>query len=329
MKKKIALLLAVLMTVSLLLSGCGGTSSPDGSSGGMSSAAAGRPLMLWEVTSPENGDQHLYLMGTIHYGEADMYPMEAPIEEAFAVSDALAVEIDLLAFEEDTAYVRQLSDQFTYYSDGSAAKDHLSEETYTAAKTVLQENQLYQEWLERCKVSQWSSLLQGIATAKTGLQAAYGVDRYLLRRAKETDKVIYELESVEFQWKMMDDFSDDLQELILTGSLDIDGQAEATRQVFDAWKAGDSESMAAVDLSAATPEQKALLEEYYEAMLYDRNDAMTKKAEAYLQSGETVFFAVGGGHMGGSRGIVAQLREKGYNVRQIGADDTLSLPQAA
>ena len=62
---------------------------------------------------------------------------------------------------------------------------------------------------------------------------------------------------------------------------------------------------------------KDLLEEYNNAMGPDRNDDMLKVAVEYLESGETVFYAVGLAHLLAPDGLVHPLRDAGYTVELV------------
>src|SRR5260370_19006566 len=55
-------------------------------------APATKKAIFWKVSSPTSTT---YLLGSIHLGTKDMYPLPAEIEDAFAGSAALLVEADV------------------------------------------------------------------------------------------------------------------------------------------------------------------------------------------------------------------------------------------
>ena len=57
--------------------------------------------------------------------------------------------------------------------------------------------------------------------------------------------------------------------------------------------------------------------EYNQAMSYDRNDGMLKKAIEYLESGDVIFYAVGLAHLLADDGLVNTLRDAGYTVELV------------
>ena len=55
-------------------------------------AAPVKKAMFWKVSSADNV---AYLLGSIHLGSKDMYPLAKEIEDAFERSAALIVEVDI------------------------------------------------------------------------------------------------------------------------------------------------------------------------------------------------------------------------------------------
>ena len=70
-----------------------------------------------------------------------------------------------------------------------------------------------------------------------------------------------------------------------------------------------------------TPEELAEIEgyiaEYNQAIAVQRDELMLEKAIEYLESGNTVFYAVGLAHLLSETGLVDGLREAGYTVEIV------------
>ena len=66
-----------------------------------------------------------------------------------------------------------------------------------------------------------------------------------------------------------------------------------------------------------TAEQKKLYETYQKKLITERDAGMVKAAKGYLESGKTVFMAVGHAHVIGKNGIAAQLKAAGYTVEIV------------
>ena len=105
---------------------------------------------------------------------------------------------------------------------------------------------------------------------------------------------------------------------------------ESIMELYELWCAGDEAALREelsdeVDMTDWTEEEKTeyeevkhLIEEYNQAMSYDRNDGMLEKAIEYLESGDVVFYAVGLAHLlNNVNGLVDTLREAGYTVELV------------
>ncbi len=309
-----AWVLALLLIFPIILSGCGETEKSNSSSNIKESQS---PAM-WEVTS-KDGATKLYLFGSIHAADDSAYPLDQMICDAFVSSEYLAVEADIVAYENDSDAQIETANK-CFYSDGTTIKDHISKETYEMAKKALEDAGMYDVGLDKGKPFVWYSLLQGIPAQKLKLDLSKGLDKYFLNEAKNVDKKILEVESIDFQLNMLLDFSDDIQDFVIKDSTQIDTQTIAFKELYSSWSRGDMESLekSANDyIKLLSDNDRAACEKYNKAFLTDRNVGMVEKAEQYLSEGKNTFFVVGAMHMIGSDGIVELLKQKGYTVNRV------------
>src|SRR5215472_5763828 len=80
---------------------------------------------LWRVTGSKGV---VYLLGTIHVGKADFYPLPPVIEDSFKKADRLIEEVDL-SEPAETARMRQWVTADGGYANGDTITNHLSEVT--------------------------------------------------------------------------------------------------------------------------------------------------------------------------------------------------------
>jgi len=210
------------------------------------------------------------------------------------------------------------------YKDGSTIKDHVSEEVYQAAVEILKENNMYSSLLDMYMPIMWSSSIDMFLTEKSGLDSNLGIDRHLLNLSKENGKEILEVESMEYQTDMMANFSGGLQELLLEVSVgaykNYDESVSELYALVEAWGSGDEGKITAIlyeEEEFESEEEKALYEEYSNALIVERNNNMTVYAENALKSGKEVFICVGAAHIVGDGAIAENLRELGYTVELI------------
>ena len=157
------------------------------------------------------------------------------------------------------------------------------------------------------------------------LDSEKGIDRYFINTAKEEGKPILEIESVQEQMDMQLNYSMPLQVLLFEQSLtDPTAQGLAMKLMYQNWRSGnDSALMGDMDYSYAElvqlygEEEGGLYYEYYYELGEKRNIKMADTAQQYMDEGKNVFYVVGAAHMGGEKGIVSLLEQRGYTVEKI------------
>src|SRR5690348_6467779 len=78
-------------------------------------AAEGENVFLWQVTSDSGGE--VFLLGSIHDGVPEWYPLSETIEQAFEKSSSLTVELDNA--KADRERVAKLVEEKGTYQDDS------------------------------------------------------------------------------------------------------------------------------------------------------------------------------------------------------------------
>ena len=265
----------------------------------------------------------VWLFGSVHIGREDYYPLPAYVLDAFDGADSLAVEADMIAFEKDTNLQTQVM-SCLQYRDGTTTQDHLPKDLYKSAVAVLRSLNVYSPTMELYCPIFWSELIDGYTSARAGANGDLGVDQHLLERAYAAKKEVLEIESVQFQYQMLADFSDELQALLLESSLykcqnPIMVRAEL-ETLLDLWASGDEDAFTAylADEEGDMTEEEALLnKEYNDAMVVNRNRSMADYAENALRSGKEVFICVGAAHVVGDGAVADLLSQRGYTVERV------------
>ncbi len=278
--------------------------------------------LLYKVT--DDSGNVVWLFGSIHIGREDYYPLPDYVMNAFNSSDVLAVEADIVAFEQDTDAQEAALMQFIYM-DGSTITDHISAELYQELVNILTENNSYIPWLDLYKPYMWYNFISSFIMEKVEANSELGIDRYFINLANEKNVEIEEIESVDSQYAMFANFSDELMEIMLAAEIDsYNNISEAKEQyevLLDLWASGDEaalrEYLSEGDSEFDSAEDEALYNEYNNAMIVNRNKLMTDYADDALNSGEEVFICVGAAHVVGDGGMVDMLRNRGYTVELV------------
>ena len=280
------------------------------------------PLM-WSAEDTSTGGK-IYFLGSIHCGDENTNSYPDYVWNAYNESDSIAVECDIVAYASDIeAQKKSLLDYA--YNDGSRISDHIDAELLSNAKKLLGDNDMYTVYYDFYKPALWSDLISGITVDNAEMSSDYGVDRFFINKANDDKKKILEIESVEFQSKMLTGFSDELQELMLRDAVDsaLSGEdVEGLKELYTDWKSGNYDLLNTMlfeetDYSEYTEEELVLLDDYNNQLTTERNIGMLDTAVDYLNNGQKVFYIVGTAHFIGYDGIVSLLEDKGYTVELI------------
>lgn len=282
--------------------------------------------LFYHVTG-DNG-QEMWLLGTIHVGDARTAYLPQEIYDALEASAALAVEVDVIEFEKklqsDQKLLSVVAENY-YYTDGSTVVDHADPELLTEAETYMKATGNYSSNLTMMKPAVWANMLENTyLRLGYALSANKGVDRRLIMLANENNKMVMEVESGEDQIKLLTGYSDELQELLLETAISYEPNElwQETAKLYEMWCRGDEAELISYlndpsDEEELSDEEKALMEEYNNAMIVTRNDAMLQEAIEYLETEHTFFFAVGLAHLLQDNGLVDGLRDAGYTVELV------------
>ncbi len=260
---------------------------------------------LWKVQSKQNT---IYLLGTIHVGTEDMYPLNPVIEKAFEQSNVLVAEINPNKVNRNKVL------KLMNYSDNDTLENHVSKKTYALVKKRIQELNLSEPMIKKMKP--WAAAFTIIFAkyAQMGLHLKYGIESHFF--AKATNKKLIGLETAESQMKIFNNLSDNIQEQFLYHSItDFDEQKKILHKMINTWLKGDAKSFHAVFQKEITKVPKLI--PLYKQLVDERNKKMIRKIEQLLRSKDSYFVMIGSGHLVGKKGIVQVLKSKGYSVTQI------------
>ena len=288
---------------------------------------AGSKGLLWKAT---NGENTLYLLGTIHLDRDNVYPLHKSVREALQASEEVIFELDLND-QEGIALLQSLQT----YSDGTTLADHISPELYQRVQTMAaalgmgaNDLDLYKPW---ALASTFSTL--SLQNDTTGANAM-AIDSYINAAAVNSGKTIGAVETYAFQGGIFDGLSTEYQQAYLNSSLTVlegvlsgttaapadeaylQAQEEMISGMFAAWKDRDPEAFGKVYNKTAIINSD---DELNSKLFTERDPGMIQAAANYLETegSHTYFLAVGAGHMVDPGGIVSGLRALGYTVELV------------
>ncbi len=265
---------------------------------------------LWKVTGP---NATIYLFGTIHLLPADVRWFDGNVARAFAQSDTLVTEI----LDPTPEQMRRIVAAKAMLPPGQMRPDPLTLDERQRLAAVLAANhlpaalgsELFQPWF----------VAVSLATApmmQLGYDPANGVDVALGKRAQALHHPQVALETVEYQLGLFAGLPLAVQKTYLMEVMkqlpDIKTQLTG---VIHAWETGHAAELA--KLMNADEDDPQMMQ----ILLIDRNRAWARWIQARLakpaRPHETLFIAVGAGHLAGSGSVMDQLRALGIASERV------------
>jgi uncharacterized protein len=267
---------------------------------------------LWKVSSKT---ATLYLFGSLHVGNDDLFPMPKEIEQAFADSKKLVVEVNTEGL--DPAKVMQMTLQKGMYPKGETLTKNLSKKSVDLLEQYCAKKKVKIATLEPIRPWLIALLLSVEELKEQGYSEEKGIDTHFLKKAKAEKKPIVELESMELQLDLFSGMTPALQEKMLVKTLEEpEKDKNSMKKEIAAWKRGDLKAMNDLILRETIerhPEFKPLMVKMFD----ERNVKMAEKLDKMLAGTETCFVMVGAGHLAGEKGLVKLLEDKKYKVEQV------------
>jgi uncharacterized protein YbaP (TraB family) len=256
---------------------------------------------VWKVTSSDGGT--LYLGGSVHALRQSDYPLPAAYLRACDASSRLAFETDLAGNKAASSGLMKAG----RYPKGDTLKNHVDPRTYSYVRRFFalqnigeKEFNSYRPWLINV-------MLESAPTVNYDL----GVERFLQQRAQANHKPVVGLESVQEHMAPFVGLSDRESEALLLIHFINMGRTDLGENIIGVWRRGDADAL--------TRQMRDAFRDFpafVDRILTGRNRKWMRKIEEFIHSGQTCFVVAGAGHMGGSEGVVALLRARGYKVEQ-------------
>ncbi|OAN18690.1 hypothetical protein A3K86_07325 [Photobacterium jeanii] len=254
--------------------------------------------LVWHAT---DGQRQFTILGSVHVGNQDMYPLPQIFLNHWQEADGLIVEANIL----DTKMP-----SFTF--NPPLTHSLLSKEDSETLNKVAKQLKLSPNDLSY--VPPWYSVMsiQLALAYNLGLQADLGVDYILLERAANQSMPIYQLESVAKQIDMMKSLpSNGLDMLLATlhGWESMDDQLDC---LLATWQTGDKAKLEELFAdSSYSPETDAIL-------IDNRNqDWANQLSDPKRYPAGNYMVVVGAFHLFGEKGLPQLLTKKGFSVRLL------------
>ncbi|MDD5493017.1 MAG: TraB/GumN family protein, partial [bacterium] len=245
---------------------------------------------VWKISSPTN---HIYLLGSVHVGSSDLYPLDSAIEAAFKTAKYLVVELNINDIDSNSEYFQNMVFYYALYPEGEGLKENLPADLYEQLKEKLVKMNI--------NITSANSLRPWLIAMATGVDlgamnydAEYGIDVHFLNEAERTDKSILQLEGAIDQLAAISDVPDEVMVKMIISDVIFYSPKQTMDILFDAWVTGNAARLEGLLFLGSLLEPETA--PYFEKLIDQRNFSWMEKIEKYLADDETYFIVVGAGH---------------------------------
>jgi uncharacterized protein YbaP (TraB family) len=263
------------------------------------------------------GATTLYVLGTLHVGEPADYPagqpFRPPILAALAASPTLALELspdDLITSQDDV----------TKYGVCSYAclPRLLPPALWHKLAARLRGNDAALEGIKKTRPWLAALLVETYGSLSAGLQTEYGTEAQLQNVYLPSHGKVVGLETLGEQMRSFTNLTLAEQREMLAqdlGETPADTVADV-KTLHRLWRVGDADAIAAwsVARTERLTKSKAAARSLDNKILYERNRRFVMRMLAIAAPNKPVFVAIGALHLGGRKGVLALLRQRGFVV---------------
>jgi len=275
---------------------------------GTAGTAAADPA-AWRIAGKRGGD--ITFLGSMHVLRATDYPLPATIDELFARSDALIMELDLDATDPATQQATIM--RAAMLPPGTVLRDVVDPKVYQLAEQRTRAMGIDLSLLERFEPWFLSIAILDQGMRKFGFEGERGLEQYLLRKSHEAHKPIIGLETLELQIGIFDALPRDSQQAMLEQTLnELDEANTEMAKLATAWRDGHLETLS-----------EGLLADFkafpglYETLVKNRNASWVEPLERMLRDGRHYLVVVGALHLVGRDNVIDMLKARGHKAVRV------------
>lgn len=274
--------------------------------------------LLWKVSGKDLKEPS-YIMGTYHLFTESLVDEVTGLREAINVTKQVVGELDM----QDMASAQMKMMQLSVLPAEESYKQLLSPGDYEKLDAGLKK-------IMGTGLDQLGALKPGMLLPMLTMilhkqvypdydPASFeGIDAYLQRMAREANKPVLGLETIDDQIHLMLDSQPQKwqMESLLCSIEHIEDAVEALKTMVDDYREGNLYKIYADQYHNENGYCLSFTLDFKEAMLGDRNNKWMEKLPAIMKD-KSSLIVVGALHLAGEEGLLYQLNKKGYKVEAV------------
>jgi len=200
------------------------------------------------------------------------------------------------------------------YDDGRTLQSEIDPAIYEQLINYFSARSIPEKGFQKLSIVGVSLTMTMLEYQLLGMKKEFGVENYFTEKLLQDNKKVEYLESASEQIGFISTLQLIPSDKLINQTLnDLKEMPTMIKDLKSAWRSGDLAKMESLGI-------KPLLEDYpeaYEIFLKNRNEKWVKKIETMLKTEQTEYVLVGALHLAGKDGLIEQLKNKGYTVKQI------------
>ena len=265
--------------------------------------------LLWKIEKRSYNTS--YLLGTIHLIDKENFFLPNSFESSAEKASRFVFEIDMKELTDIGNQLGLLTKAFM--KNNTTLGDLLSDEDYELVKDHFDEMGLPLILLERIKPL-FLSVFAGGDLDPMSLQSGefLSYEMELNKMAEEKNIETAGLETTEYQLSLFDSIPYAEQADMLVESIRNSSESDGMlNEIIQQYISQDLKRMHDYTLQAESG-----MEKHANILLYNRNQNWIPVMMDMMKT-EPIVFAVGAGHLGGTKGVLALLRKRGFEVTPL------------
>jgi uncharacterized protein YbaP (TraB family) len=260
--------------------------------------------LFWEIKRDDLKTPS-YLYGTIHIIPKDSFFLTPAVEEKLASTQQLVLEIPL-----DLNITTMLSSAMgMMMPSGKSLKSLYSDDDYQRISSFMKDS--LSTPLPFYQMFKPIFISQHISSNYCNTSAQESYEMYFSQLFKKAKKPISGLETIEAQMKYLDEMTLEEQAQGLLQTIENPGEAcSQYAEMVSVYRQQDLNKL--MEMMGESEE----VGDHLDKLLDERNQNWISQIEA-LVAKESVFIAVGAGHLPGPKGVIELLRKQGYQVNPL------------
>ncbi|AWH86670.1 TraB/GumN family protein [Flavobacterium album] len=259
--------------------------------------------LLWKISG--NGlSKPSYLMGTIHVTCDNT--LDKKVLDALGATSQLYLELDM---DEPGMQMKMMSGMMM--KDGKTLTSLATPEDYKIVDEFFKKNM----GMGIKMMDKFMPSVVGMMVLPKMVDCPIkSVEEALMNVSKEQKEEVYGLETIEDQMAVFDaiPYEEQMKELVKTAKDGLDASKATFKKMMDLYK---SQNLTAL-MDFMQDKENQFYGENSDVLLDNRNSNWIPKIEEIAKKNPT-FFGVGAAHLGGEKGVIMLLRQKGYTIEAV------------